>query len=252
MIRFFRTLRQRLLAENRVSKYLLYAAGEIVLVVIGILIALQVNNWNEARKLRNKEYETLRRLEGEFLENHEKLDSIYLAHKEINRCLRALMAALGPNPKPIASDSLDTYMKELSHIPIYKPLSASVNSLLTTGNLGIISNDTLRLKISRWPEQLADYQYEADINYDLYNFQILPYLATQYLYRNTQIDAGKGDAGKSNFFLNTQKLLSDSTLENLAELKRVDSESLEIDARELIHAQMEILDLIREELLKFN
>ena len=49
MIKFFRKIRQRLLTENKVSKYLLYAIGEIVLVVIGILIALQVNNWNQIR-----------------------------------------------------------------------------------------------------------------------------------------------------------------------------------------------------------
>jgi len=50
MIKFFRKIRQKLLQENRFSKYLLYAIGEIVLVVIGILIALQINNWNERRK----------------------------------------------------------------------------------------------------------------------------------------------------------------------------------------------------------
>ncbi|MCB0770394.1 MAG: hypothetical protein KDC00_08315 [Flavobacteriales bacterium] len=50
MIKFFRSIRQRMIKENRVSKYLLYAIGEIVLVVIGILIALQINNWNENRK----------------------------------------------------------------------------------------------------------------------------------------------------------------------------------------------------------
>jgi hypothetical protein len=50
LFRFFRTLRQRLLAENRVSRYLLYAFGEILLVVIGILIAFQIDSWNEKRK----------------------------------------------------------------------------------------------------------------------------------------------------------------------------------------------------------
>ncbi len=49
MFRFFRQLRQKLLTENKISKYLLYAFGEIVLVVIGILIALQINNWNDGR-----------------------------------------------------------------------------------------------------------------------------------------------------------------------------------------------------------
>ena len=50
MIKFFRKLRQKLLAENKFSKYLLYAIGEIILVVIGILIALQINNANTYRK----------------------------------------------------------------------------------------------------------------------------------------------------------------------------------------------------------
>jgi hypothetical protein len=54
MIKLFRHIGQRMIKENRVSKYLLYAVGEIILVVIGILIALQINNWNESRKLENK------------------------------------------------------------------------------------------------------------------------------------------------------------------------------------------------------
>ena len=50
MIEFFRKIRQKLLSENKFSKYLIYAIGEIILVVIGILIALQINNWNENNK----------------------------------------------------------------------------------------------------------------------------------------------------------------------------------------------------------
>ena len=49
MIKFFRKIRQKMLTENKFSKYLIYAIGEIVLVVIGILIALQINNWNNNR-----------------------------------------------------------------------------------------------------------------------------------------------------------------------------------------------------------
>ena len=62
MIKFFRKIRQNLLMENlsdeqvgKTSKYFKYAIGEIVLVVIGILIALQINNWNEENKLKNQE-----------------------------------------------------------------------------------------------------------------------------------------------------------------------------------------------------
>ena len=50
MLRFFRQIRQRLITDNKFSKYLLYAVGEIILVMIGILLALQVNNWNQEQE----------------------------------------------------------------------------------------------------------------------------------------------------------------------------------------------------------
>jgi hypothetical protein len=62
MIKLFRNIRQNILNEGRTSKYFKYAIGEIVLVVIGILIALQINNWNENRKLRIQEVKYLKNL----------------------------------------------------------------------------------------------------------------------------------------------------------------------------------------------
>ena len=62
MIKFFRKIRQKLLSENKFSKYLLYAIVEIVLVVIGILIALQINNWNAEQKMGKEEIGILNNL----------------------------------------------------------------------------------------------------------------------------------------------------------------------------------------------
>ncbi len=59
MIKFFRKIRQKLLTENKFSKYLLYAIGEIVLVVIGILIALSLNNWNGDQKRSQQELDLM-------------------------------------------------------------------------------------------------------------------------------------------------------------------------------------------------
>ena len=69
MIKFFRKIRQTLLEKNRVSKYLIYAFGEIILVVIGILIALQINDWNENRKNSIAEQKLLNALLIEFESN---------------------------------------------------------------------------------------------------------------------------------------------------------------------------------------
>jgi len=62
MIKFFRKIRQKLLNENRFSKYLIYAIGEIILVMIGILLALQVNNWNELRKKEQSEIQLYQKI----------------------------------------------------------------------------------------------------------------------------------------------------------------------------------------------
>ena len=62
MIKFFRKIRQNLLSEGKTGKYLKYAIGEIILVVIGILIALSINNWNENQKLQKSKTEYYKQL----------------------------------------------------------------------------------------------------------------------------------------------------------------------------------------------
>ena len=74
MFKFFRRIRQKLLAENKFSKYLIYAFGEIVLVVIGILIALQINNWNENRADTKRFISELKELKSELLTFDEQLE----------------------------------------------------------------------------------------------------------------------------------------------------------------------------------
>lgn len=90
MITFFRRIRQRLFSENKFSKYLGYAIGEIVLVVIGILIALSINNWNEQRKANDKERATLMNLLQDlkadslsFRNNRQTLKDINSLHKSL-------------------------------------------------------------------------------------------------------------------------------------------------------------------------
>jgi len=80
MIKFFRKIRQNLLMENKTGKYFKYAIGEIILVVIGILIALGINNWNQNRLTRNQEVLYLQNLKSELINNVtviEKLDKRY-------------------------------------------------------------------------------------------------------------------------------------------------------------------------------
>ena len=73
MIKFFRNIRKSLLMENKTSKYFKYAIGEIFLVVIGILIALQINNWNKRNVEHSEELNYLKNLQRDL---HDQIQSI--------------------------------------------------------------------------------------------------------------------------------------------------------------------------------
>lgn len=73
MIKFFRKIRQQLLSENKFSKYFIYAIGEIFLVVIGILMALQLNNLNQQKGIHKKQEKHLRLVKGEMINNLKEL-----------------------------------------------------------------------------------------------------------------------------------------------------------------------------------
>ena len=91
MLHFLRNIRQRLLTENRFIKYLLYAIGEILLVVIGILIALQIDNWNENVNRKTAEQKALNNLHLDFEYNLSELKEV-IEHN--NRNLEACMKIL--------------------------------------------------------------------------------------------------------------------------------------------------------------
>ena len=85
MLKAFRKIRQKLLSSNKASKYLLYAFGEIILVVIGILIAIQINNWNEWRKERLSEMVVLEDLKDNIIRNNQLIEKSLQKLDEINQ-----------------------------------------------------------------------------------------------------------------------------------------------------------------------
>lgn len=89
MFRFFRQIRQRLLSENRLSKYLLYSLGEILLVVIGILIALQINNWNEEEKARKQSNVFREKLVQDVIQDTLKINEILEDRRRIEKDIEA-------------------------------------------------------------------------------------------------------------------------------------------------------------------
>ena len=111
MLKFFRRLRRNLLEEGSTKKYILYAGGEVLLVVIGILIALQINNWNEERKDKKDEIVALKDLRQEFVSGQELILLRLYEKREIEKDWKSLLKTimdknLTPSEKAISRFSI--------------------------------------------------------------------------------------------------------------------------------------------------
>ena len=154
MIKFFRKIRQNLLAENKFSKYLIYAIGEIVLVVIGILIALQINNWNEQRKQNNLEESTLIELKANLLADITDFQADINGYSSAaNSCSIVIDFIDGKIPY---NDSLNLHLGKIRIQGVFSPTKVAYDNLKLSG-IKLISNDSLRNTISNLYE--VQYKY---------------------------------------------------------------------------------------------
>ena len=154
MIKFFRKIRQKLLSENKFSKYLLYAVGEIILVVIGILIALSINNWNENLKNKKEEISVLKELLSDSKTNLLSLEEdIFLNQRAINSNM--LISDLLINKRPY-NDSLDIHFGNIQYNTQFTLNTGGYENLKSRG-FEIISNDSLRKSIIKFYDRWVDF-----------------------------------------------------------------------------------------------
>ncbi len=143
MIKFFRKIRQKLLNENKFSKYLIYAIGEIILVVIGILIALQINNSNEIRKSRKKEISYLQNIKEDLNINSGKINSLIERRDKRTEIAHKLIGHIEGEPV------LDWHKFNLEIVKIYTwerfyQHNYTFQELISSGNLSYIQNDSIK------------------------------------------------------------------------------------------------------------
>lgn len=172
MIKLFRRIRRQLLRENRMSRYLIYALGEIILVVIGILIALQINNWNELRKQNKKEYATLIDLHQEYVSNKNSFES-HLQHKiDIRVRMEHLIESIANTD---VLDSVEFKERGSSGAATYNPSQSVIKSVLETGMINVISNDSLRNLLTNWNDLLQDYLEDENWHLDFIHTELYEY-----------------------------------------------------------------------------
>jgi len=146
MIKFFRKIRQNLIMENKTSKYFKYAIGEIILVVIGILIALQINNWNENKKANITEVYVLKEVLSNLNEDAIILNDIINQRKKAKLSVAKMLNYL--QKENIRQDTLEKDIVNFLTFERYFPINNAYEILKSKGLQ--LSNNTLTTKISRY------------------------------------------------------------------------------------------------------
>lgn len=153
MIKFFRRIRRKLIDKGNLKKYLLYAFGEIFLVMVGILLALQVNNWNENKKDRNTEAKLLIELKENLKSNLTKLQDDIQTELRSIKSIELVVDHI--QKRNGYHDSLDIYFQKALFSPDIV-LSTSGYEAIRSKGFEIVDNDTLRNSII----ELYDVIYE--------------------------------------------------------------------------------------------
>ncbi|WP_432411425.1 DUF6090 family protein [Rasiella sp. SM2506] len=164
MIKFFRHIRQRLVTDNKFSKYLLYAIGEIVLVMIGILLALQINNWNTTQKDIAKEQQILLSLQEEFKQN---INEISFDHQVNLSSINAVKTLLNFDAtRDFETRIVDSLLGQTFNFATFDARLGVVNDLSSSGNLELIRDSKLRYALNQWTGELEDYKEDVIIRRD--------------------------------------------------------------------------------------
>jgi hypothetical protein len=165
MIKFFRKIRQNSLIENKTGKYLKYAIGEIILVVIGILIALQINNWNERLKTEMWEEQFLIDLENELNNDLVQLTEVYTKQKKKGNNFRAVLELI-PKSSRADKDKIDSLYKiARTGNQTFFPTAGVYNSAMSAGKIENIKSDSLKYAITNL--------YNRYYNRLIYNGEVL-------------------------------------------------------------------------------
>jgi hypothetical protein len=233
MIKFFRKIRQKMLTENKFSKYLIYAIGEIILVVIGILIALQVNNWNEGKKIEQEQLLFLNTLKKDLNNDLEQLDQILAFQQEKLDTINALKDEMLSTNNFNEIERLFAKNQTTSN-STYFPNTGSYTTAVSSGKIANLNPSDLKVAITNLYER---YYYRLIYNGEVYDK------------RNDEVAFRRGKFfNKITLKLNSADVIEDSEFANLITILIYDNTTYVNLGSQTRNEILRVLDLIDQRL----
>lgn len=179
MIKFFRNIRQRLLSENKFSKYLIYAVGEIVLVVIGILIALSINNWNQEIKTKKQEIKILTELKNDLKTNLKEIVETYNTTR--SRQLSTVLILDYFEKNRTLDDSLKRAFENINMDGLFNIANTTFKYIESEG-INSLSNDQLRISVTEMYERhLKNIVTRENRTWEIVNKELIPLMNERFV-----------------------------------------------------------------------
>lgn len=217
MIKFFKSFRQNLLSENKFSKYFAYAIGEIILVVVGILIALWISNEAEDYKNNQAAKQYLHALKSEFEYNKQSLGKATARNeKNLNLALEILKYT-GPDKPVILEKTFDSLLAHTIGFEVqFKPHNGVIEEIISSGKLSLFKNPELRTSLSSWSGELVGIRYQEE-ELSRYRFQLLDLSMQTINIRDVSLAAGESgfDMLPSKFKKDNLRLLNVQQFESI-------------------------------------
>ena len=238
---------------GKTGKYFKYAIGEIILVVIGILIALSINNWNENRKLKIEERALLTNLSIEFDRKLIELEDKNSGRKKNIKGIDQLLHTITNRDSTIGGENLIRIIGGLQTWYQVNEEFSIIEMLFSSGKINTISNDSLKAALISWPDKLEEMFEEQRVVKDIGIHQLNPVINTyvSQAYLNSMyiaLDDNEMNTIESSFKNDIEGLFSDQKFESLIAARQLYLRVNFRDTENLIEAAQSILKLIKEEL----
>ena len=175
MLRFFRHIRQNLLQQGKVSRYLGYAIGEIVLIVVGILIALELSEWKAARADLLTEREHLVSLRKDFEETQTIIQTNLTASVEQLRHIKTFLQLLEGEPGSVPVERLVGMVRKSFLGGPIKPILGTYNDLVNSGDIGLLRSEELRLLLAKFEPSWEQQRVTTEMMSEQWSNLVMPF-----------------------------------------------------------------------------
>jgi len=224
MIKFFRHIRRSLINQNQMGKptsaiasagkYFKYAIGEIILVMIGILLALQVNNWNNNRIEANEEKEVITKLHTDFKENKLLLNDFLTDLDNQTNAQKILMNLVGSSKETLNTHNLDSLFYVSFGASEFAFADNTIKNLMQSGKLNLLKNEKITTLLYKW-NTLSEIRNTRVKKFDEWaNDKVIPYLLDKISFKQMDMNSNYSWSGPSKVRPDYYPLFQDISFEN--------------------------------------